>query len=515
MGTALLLVACVIVLTSNVSTDSPMARATELATAPATTEMPDEPKSDWNCTNVMDWNFFGAKVTQTNLGGQGPNISGSREIRYSGVYRKGNIEADLVVTVENPDYKPRNNLNNGLLGMFGQVNIVSNTEAKLKFQLVQSGTQTPISVSADEKLLFSVYDLDAAGKVDLPNGREYVQFTSGVASYSVTTPHTTVSVTGNAEDGTLYAESTRGGNAADNPTDPLHMTDIAEQSKISVTLVGTSTWEFTFGNKDFVLSEKQARKGFNSTMFGRNILFAGRSEGDCACVGVSDWQLQNNLQFNNLGGKGPVFSDPEELRYASVFEAGWEKQAVDLVIKVADGSTYIPTNTAFNGLNPPTANHSQMAEVNIQCMTETTLNFTFVKSGTDTVFELSNTFFSIFDLDQNKHEVNHEYAIFTSPPTAWKLMPDTEVLTSGAISNGNLTFTSTMGGGLADNPTNPRELTPLQQRRSVTVWYADESSFLVTFGATCSRTIMKKGISKGRIGGRNFLFAGPGIYCRK
>lgn len=28
----------------------------------------------WNCTNVLDWNFFSANVTENNLGGLGPNF---------------------------------------------------------------------------------------------------------------------------------------------------------------------------------------------------------------------------------------------------------------------------------------------------------------------------------------------------------------------------------------------------------------------------------------------------------
>ena len=53
----------------------------------------------WNCTDVLDWNFFGAEVTSNNLGGLGPNLQDKQEIRYSGVISKsGTATADLVVT---------------------------------------------------------------------------------------------------------------------------------------------------------------------------------------------------------------------------------------------------------------------------------------------------------------------------------------------------------------------------------------------------------------------------------
>ena len=56
------------------------------------------------------------------------------------------------------------------------------------------------------------------------------------------------------------------------------------------------------------------------------------------CIGVSDWTLHENLQSNNLGGMGPVKTDPAELRYSKVFKTGvGQQQDIDLVIKVRRG----------------------------------------------------------------------------------------------------------------------------------------------------------------------------------
>ena len=103
-------------------------------------------------------------------------------------------------------------------------------------------THRPRSIDATEKLMFSVYDLDHSGR---PNDHEFVTFTTPVASHSVTA-NTTVEVTGQDGDGTLHAQSTRVGVAEDNPTDPLAMTQIALDSKISVTYVGLSSWKIRF-----------------------------------------------------------------------------------------------------------------------------------------------------------------------------------------------------------------------------------------------------------------------------
>jgi len=276
------------------------------------------------------------------------------------------------------------------------------------------------------------------------------------------------------------------------------MTEIAEESKISVTYVGQSSWEMVFGHKN-----GQKTKG-------RNVLFAGRSQGDCACIGRSDWTLHENLQHNNLGGLGPVTTDPPELRYSKVFKAGLDQQPIDLVVKVAEGSTYLVANTSLNGLWPTLPDgpkdHTQMGQMNVKCGTSTTFDFMFVASGTNDLYNLSNVMFSVYDLDEHDKFVNHEYVVFPAKVTNWTLTqdPPTEVQKSGQ-NDGSLKFTSSKVGHLDDNPTDPEKLTLLQQGRSVTVWYSAASKFQVTFGHEDSRATPT--------GGRNVLFAGPGIYC--
>jgi hypothetical protein len=445
----------------------------------------------WNCTDVLDWNFFGAEVTQNNLGGVGPNLQDNRELRYSGVISKGNLHGDLVVTA-GQGYIVHNSTKNGLNGEFGQINVRGSSYAQFTFSFIEAGsTDKPFPIEATEKLQFSVYDLDAGNARE----HEFAQFVTGVASHRVTET-TTVAVSGNDSDGTLYAASTRLGTEGDNPSNPLTMTALAEDSKISVTYVGKSSWQIVLGDKA------------GPTKRGRNILFAGRSQGDCACIGVSNWTLHNNLEHNNLGGMGPVTTDPPELRYSKVFKTGrGQQQEIDLLVKVAHGSAYAPANTSLNGLWPKLPDgrpdHTQMGQLNIGCGTETTFDFMFVESGTNKTYNLSNVMFSVYDLDQHKGYVNHEFVVFPEPVTNWTLTedPPTQVNQTG-LNDGTLRFTSTEVGNLDDNPTDPKKLTPLQRSRSVTVWYSGSATFKVTFGHDYTTP-----------GGRNILFAGPGIYC--
>merc|ERR1712167_37622 len=95
----------------------------------------------------------------------------------------------------------------------------------------------------------------------------FVDFTTPVDSHSVT-KSTTVKIQGN--DAHLMATAIRKGNNDDNPTDPLSMTQVQKDSAIWITYKGRNTWGMTFG-------EKRNPKGKG----GRNLLFAGRAEGDC------------------------------------------------------------------------------------------------------------------------------------------------------------------------------------------------------------------------------------------
>jgi len=332
-----------------------------------------------------------------------------------------------------------------------------------------------------------------------PGGHEFIEFITPTYSHSLE-PETTVICTGSGADGTLYAESNRVGTGADNPTDPLAMTALQLNSRISVTYKGKSGWTVMMGNSIL--------KG------GRNTLFGGRSENNCACVGVSKWDVENNLKYNNLGGMGPVFTDPPELRYEKVLVTPWTNIVLDLVVTVAEGSTYEVESTSKNGLWPTIdPGHQQMGQINIKCGTQTTFDFAFVETGTHTPYYLSNAFLSIYDLDERAHYDNYEYVKFPQPVTQWALTTPTEVLKTGA-NNGTLMFRATQPGYLDDNPTDPEHLTGLQMARSVTIWKASASSFQATFGHWYEKGQSDKG-KPVEWSGRNFLFAGPGVYCPK
>lgn len=243
-----------------------------------------------DCSNIKDWTFFNAQVTDNNLGGVGPNnTSGAQEIRYSNVAD----EIDLVLSIDtthqakpyvtNPTCKdaagnkcvigkdagcPKPGMtcgddNNGFSGKFGQVNVKGGTSVAMKFTLVDAGTENPVDIAPGQTVFFSVFDFDSS----IVGAHEYVDFTTPLDSHR-TTPTTTVKLTG--DDKHLYAQSGRQGDDSDNPTDPLNMTQLQLDSAVWVTYTGRNTWGMTFGE-----SGNPKGKG------GRNLMFAGRAEGDC------------------------------------------------------------------------------------------------------------------------------------------------------------------------------------------------------------------------------------------
>jgi hypothetical protein len=56
-----------------------------------------------------------------------------------------------------------------------------------------------------------------------------------------------------------------------------------------------------------------------------------------------------NVTVNNLGGKGPNYNQPEELRFTNI--GVYNDEEFDLVVTVAEGSNYIATTPETNGQN--------------------------------------------------------------------------------------------------------------------------------------------------------------------
>jgi len=96
-----------------------------------------------------------------------------------------------------------------------------------------------------------------------------------------------------------------------------------------------------------------------------------------------------NVSVNNLGGQGPFFSQPEEIRYAGIGSYGSE----DFDLVVTSRSKYAPMNSANNGQN------GRFGQINLAVGSSVDLTFT-LRNEANEPLPLNSFYFSFFDLDE-------------------------------------------------------------------------------------------------------------------
>jgi len=94
-----------------------------------------------------------------NLGGTGPG-QGASEIRYARAGLYHGVDVDLVVTTDGA-YTANEAQMNGAKKDMGRINVKSGTSVSLKFSLVASQTQDPVTVP---KFAITVFDMDEGNK---------------------------------------------------------------------------------------------------------------------------------------------------------------------------------------------------------------------------------------------------------------------------------------------------------------------------------------------------------------
>lgn len=223
----------------------------------------------------------------------------------------------------------------------------------------------------------------------------------------------------------------------------------------------------------------EATSGFNG---GRNFLFGGMSslcpwpspaptiseppsrgppsptEYWDVCSGNADFDLDIEgapLLANNLGGLGPNFDDPEELRYGQV------ARGIDLVV-TADAATYAVADDyeLYQG------KWEMFGQINVHDDSTATLSFEFQDSNGGEAVELEEFYLTVFDLDEQKNDDRHEEELCVDAGQfdAYVLDDNSEVLVEEqktACDGGDgasTVFRSSEAGFLCDNPTSPSDL---------------------------------------------------------
>lgn len=197
------------------------------------------------------------------------------------------------------------------------------------------------------------------------------------------------------------------------------------------------------------------------------------------------------LVNNNLGGLGPVTSDPfNSMIVANAGICGEDGDAVSLVIE--NTTAYRPGTVISNRLDRTPA-------IDVMSGTDVTLRFRFVSNRTGLPMQLSSFTLTFLDLDCNSPGYGVQQ-ILAGGFESYAIAPhETSTLVVDRIKDGRTSFKATTPNRnhSAPNHMDTRELSP----GSVSFTWRDVSSFMVT--------LQVQGPSTLNAPGRTFRFTGP------
>jgi len=418
------------------------------------------------------------KIKYRNLGGLGPSLTSPPNVRYQNVAKTVDGKAvDMIL--ESDNFKSAKPKKVGIFGASAVINILNGNEVDFTARFVDRDDNS-ISLGPFH---MSIMDIDTGKE----GGQEELTIGGFKNSYMLDdTELTKVAM----DDGRTRFIAGLPGVGADNPVDPLMLTDVQARRTVS--------FEFPGGLSGFSFSYKVAAVAYDayeSEDDGRHFFISGMSSlYFCeATPTVMDFNMAT-VGYSNLGGLGPDFNSPPALRFNNI-AAIENDQTLDL--KVTNMSHYLAANTANNGLN------GQFAQVNIQGGSSTRFRFEFVKQGTDEPYKMTWNYISIFDLDHGKKKEMYKETMEIKGFGTHYVTESSE-LSMEKHGDRWYTYGSTTFGTGKDNPSNPMNMTKTQMDRSVTLLFHETSGFDAKFAS-----------AKPKKQGRNFLFSGKSalVFC--
>jgi hypothetical protein len=180
------------------------------------------------------------------------------------------------------------------------------------------------------------------------------------------------------------------------------------------------------------------------------------------------------LDRNNLGGLGPD-GGPQEMRFGRVCTV--QNQVLDLVLTTSSPYRSRAQNAGGrNGL----FGHTGRIEVGLG--SSVSVRFAFVRSGTDQFMMVRSVVITILDLDVSPEGFPETLFVSSSSqqPVDDFRAADTTVMRVPIV--GEVMYTSTVP--FVPNPSDPLNLTAIQQRNAVSFFYTHVSFVTVVFVAT-------------------------------
>jgi len=457
------------------------------------------------CETEKDLGLMPHKVAYSNLGNHGPDHDWMDGILYSNVYPSESL--DMGLTSVGP-YYPYNTSHNRIVGDFAIVNLNPGSFVELKLQFKNRDNE-PATVP-EVMLTFAGFDM-------LPGGQGAKELNiSGHQSYAVT-GSTAVNVT-EMKDWTIV-RSQESGVMPDFP----HALDLTKEemdravvfrfkdvSEIYFTLrtsPGPEGRDFYIGGQSNLVCDRRARC---DSMECPAYFIPRKNWEDLYCEGKEctaddvKWCCLSAIPeqcwpkatlmfppgcvlYSNLGGEGPDFDKPHEIRYHDVFPQS--NVTTDLIIR--NTSEYTGSNVSNNG------QHGEYGVVNVAQDSYVNLTFKFVDSetGKRRIKLLDGYHFTIYDFDNQKD--GHGVEIVTIGGFSQYSVSEGTTVTVGKAAGNMSTFQSTAYGDEKDNPESPFNLTKRDVDKTVSFFFSSQTN---KFDLQLSVT---KGWS-----GRNFEFTG-------
>jgi len=409
-------------------------------------------------------NFAHATVTCNNLGGQGPDDDCDDLLYYQNI--SVGYDLRLVATTE---YVPKTVDYNGLAGDFGIVNLKKNEHVEIIATLIDS--ETGMEVTRGRSFFLTIWDLYQGQTSDDAIARLQENVTvSPVYKWSAMKDPWFEAYQVSRD---TYSFVSRPLGSSDNG--PSGQESITEEQKHRAVAV-------YFENRTRFSLWLTTSGGGNG---GRNFQFGGDS-----------W-----LSRNLVATQAPCL-DASDILITEVLmqafgleRAGMRYRNATLTAEGAHADMFVSANASYVAWHPSMNGvYGKSGQINEITGTEVMFTVHFFAPGTFTPVTIDRLFFSVLDLDATKigtEALKISSASFSSYYTS--AATDLEITRDDA---GMVTFTSRAFGTQADNPSDPHNLTPLQQDRAVSFFMEDVSEFSFSFDAEEAWT------------GRNFLFGG-------
>lgn len=225
----------------------------------------------------IDWKLCKSDGTavdyDSNLAGQGPDVTKAPELRYYEVAEVNGFKLDLVVstlTSYTSDNQQSGEKPGSKYPCIGWIPIKTNTHTKFEFSFVKTTTS---EVYMLEAFAFTILDFDAeisssSNPNQWPNEKEYAILNTVVAEWELGSNVTEFG----SNEGCMTLESKVKGVESDNPTTlPLTSEQIAKAAQVMYKHTGV--WEVTLGHKD------------GNVMCDRQFYFAGKTR-ECAPTAI-------------------------------------------------------------------------------------------------------------------------------------------------------------------------------------------------------------------------------------